>query len=397
MNILVVHETEYIEKVIFEYQIIPELWASDGHNVYVIDYPLHRKKNPFSIASLKTSYTTGIKKTNKKRGITLIRPAMGHIPLIGRVFAFVQYCFLIPRVIKQYKIDVVFLYAVPNNGLQTLCAAKRYNVPVHFRLLDVLHQLVPNRSLRSLTFWAEKLIYPRVDELTAITPRLTKYAIKMGANKKTTSYIPSGADKELFFATKKDEQLMKKFNILASDKIILFSGTLYNFSGLDILITYFGKNIKLYPNYKFVIIGHGVQEKRLRQIISEYGLEKRVIMTGFIDYRQLNKYINLADVCINPFLINKTTDIIFPGKIYQYLACGKPVVASPLRGVIDIFPKNNKVGIFYAHSTSPKNTMHVIQKAIKAKVKDTNPSLQEISLILEKRLARLVARKQKRS
>ncbi len=393
MNILVVHETEYIEKVIFEYQIIPELWASRGHNVFVIDYPSPRKKRPGLLFASKPAYITGVKKTNKKKGVTLIRPATLGIPLLGRLFSFVQYFFLIPRIIKNHKIDVIFLYAAPNNGLQTLCAAKRYNIPIHFRLLDVLHQLVPMRCLSLPTLWIEKWIYPRVSELTAITPRLTEYAIKMGANKKTTSYLPSGADKDLFFAASKNKQLMKKFGIAPNDKVILFAGTLFNFSGLDILISYFGRNLDLYPGYKFLIVGHGAQEKQLNKIIRRYHLEKRVIMTGFIEYSQLNQYINLASVCINPFLINKTTDIIFPGKIYQYLACGKPVVASPLRGVVDIFPANNKVGIFYALGTNPKETMDAIEKAFEAKVNNTNPFLQEISLVLEKKLAHLAAKK----
>lgn len=395
MNILVVHETEYIEKVIFEYQIIPELWASRGHNVFVVDYPLWREKRPFTFFPLKPAYITGVKKTNKKKGVTLVRPTLVPLPLLGRLFAFVQYFFLIPHVIKKYKIDVIFLYAAPNNGLQTLYAAKRYNIPVHFRLLDVLHQLVPIRCLSLPTLWAEKWIYPRVDELTAITPRLTKYAIKMGAHKKTTSYLPSGADKDLFFVAPKNKQLMNKLGIAPTEKVVLFAGTLYNFSGLDILISYLGKNPNLYPGYKLVIVGHGVQWQKLKKIIRHYHLEKKVIMTGFVEYSQLNKYINLSDVCINPFLINKITDIIFPGKIYQYLACGKPVVASPLRGIVDIFPINNNAGILYARTTNPKETMDTIKKALKAKVNDKNPCLQEISFVLEKKLARLVARKTK--
>lgn len=395
MNILVVHEAEYIEKVIFEYQIIPELWASRGHNVFVIDYPLWQGKRPLGVSPLRPAYITGVKKTNKRKGVTLIRPALIPLPFIGRLFAFIQYFFLIAHAIKKYKIDVVFLYAAPNNGLQTLYAAKRYNIPIHFRLLDVLHQLVPMRYLSLPTLWAERWIYPRVNELTAITPRLTKYAIRMGAHKKTTSYLPSGADRDLFFATTKNKQLMNKLGLKSTDTVLLFAGTLFNFSGLDILTSHLGQNPHLYPNYKLVIVGHGVQEQKLKKIISRYHLEKKVIMTGFVEYTQLNKYINLADVCINPFLINKTTDIIFPGKIYQYLACGKPVVASPLRGVVDIFPLNNKVGIFYAHATDPEKTMKTIKKALKTKVCDTNPYLQEISLTLEKKLARLVAKTQK--
>lgn len=392
MNILVVHETEYIDKVVFEYQIIPEIWASSGHNVYVVDFPLWRKKNFLDFGSLMTAYKTGVKKANKKCGITLIRPGIIKIPVLSRIIAFFEYFYLFPHILKKYKIDVIFLYSVPTNGLQILFWTDRFNIPVHFRLLDVLHQLVPSKILSKPTYLLEKAVYEKVDELTAITPRLTRYAIKMGANKKTTSYLPSGSDSDLFKPRRKNRLLLKKYHIDKSDKVILFAGTLYNFSGLDTLLEYFGKNTKKYPDYKFLIVGHGEQEHRLKELIDCYNLRKNVILTGFIKYEKLADYINLADVCINPFKINKTTNIIFPGKIYQYLACSKPVIATRLKGIVDIFPDNSskKHGIFYYDSQKPQELLSIIKKIRLKKIIDTNPSLQVIAKDLERRLKKLL-------
>jgi len=58
------------------------------------------------------------------------------------------------------------------------------------------------------------------------------------------------------------------------------------------------------------------------------------------------QYINLASICINPFLITEATREIFPGKILQYLACGKGVVATPLPGMTALLPSKG-CGLIY--------------------------------------------------
>jgi len=393
MNILVVHETEYIKKVVFEYQIIPEIWASKGHGVYVVDFESTWKKTNFFDFAAKTRIVRNVQKANKKKGVTLIRPGFIKIPVISRISAAITHYFVIRSSIRKYKIDIVFLYSVPTNGLQAVRAASSCRIPVYFRLLDVLHQLVPYKKiLSSPTYLMERMVYKRVDELSAITPKLTKYAIRLGAREKTSSYLPSGHDSDLFYPKAKDKTLMAKYKIKKSDQVVVFAGTLYNFSGLDLVLDYLGKHLGKFPRTKLLIIGHGEQERELRRIIDKYQLEKNVILTGFVSYDKLNDYLNLADICINPFAINKITDIIFPGKIYQYLACDKPVIATKLPGLIDIFPDDGGLNNIFYYNEKRILEFFSLLKSIKNKdYKSSEPSLQKIAEIIERRLKKLIA------
>jgi len=392
MNILVIHETEYIKKVVFEYQIIPEIWASKGHRVYVVDFETNWRRSGFFDLINHTKIIKNVKRANKKCGITLIRPGFIRIPLLSRISASINHYFVIKKVIKKYKIDVLFLYSVPTNGLQALRVTRIFKIPVYFRLLDVLHQLVPYKVLSWPTYLMERRIYRRVDELTAITPKLTRYAVSLGANKETTSYLPSGHDADLFFPKAKDANLLRKYNIKKSDQVVLFAGTLYNFSGLDLVLKYLAKHIAKFQQTKFLIVGHGQQETELKEIVRRNQLEQNVIMTGFVDYGELNDYINLADICINPFAINKITDIIFPSKIYQYLACEKPVIATRLPGLVDIFPDNHGLNNIYYYNEKKIAEFFSLLKSIKRrKNSQREPSLQDIAKIIEKRLNKLVS------
>ena len=392
MNILVVHESEYIEKVVFEYQIIPEIWASMGHKVFVIDFESNWQKSGFWNLVSKTKIIKNVKKADKKNGVTLIRPGFIKIPIISRICAAITHYFVIKSTIKKHKIDVLFLYSVPTNGLQAIRAARVCGVPVYFRLLDVLHRLVPYKVLVYPAYLMERVAYRRVDELTAITPKLTEYAIGLGANPKTTSYLPTGYDDDLFFAKPKNKSLMKKFEISKKDKVIVFAGTLYKFSGLDLVLNYFARHKADFKNIKFLIIGHGQQGAELKEIIAKNHLEKRVIMTGFVDYKLLNDYLNLADICINPFAINDVTRIIFPSKIYQYLACRKPVIATKLPGLLDLFPDNKGENNIYYYREKNISGFFALIKSIKTNCTyKKESSLQDIAKIIEKRLTDLIS------
>ena len=41
----------------------------------------------------------------------------------------------------------------------------------------------------------------------------------------------------------------------------------------------------------------------------------------------------MGDVCINPFKIDNVSRAVSPLKVYEYLACGKPVVSTPMEGL----------------------------------------------------------------
>ena len=131
------------------------------------------------------------------------------------------------------------------------------------------------------------------------------------------------------------------------DKVIVFIGTLFEFSGLDGFIREFPRVIEKVPEAKLLIVGDGPQRQKLEKIIAELGLKSRVTITGFQPYQTMPQYISLATLCINPFLNTKETRDIFPGKILQYIACGKVAVVTPLLGIKSLIPDESK-GVFYA-------------------------------------------------
>jgi glycosyltransferase involved in cell wall biosynthesis len=76
---------------------------------------------------------------------------------------------------------------------------------------------------------------------------------------------------------------------------------------------------------------------RLLETASDLGISEKFTFTGRIPYEQVPFYISAADVCVAPFIKERNSKIGLSAlKTYEYLACGKPIVASSIPGVQDL-------------------------------------------------------------
>lgn len=348
MNILFVHEVDWLDKVVYEPHCLAEFLSLLGHKVYVIDYEASwTRDGVFNLGSLRTREFKNISRAYPKASVCLRRPGFLKIPAISRLSASITHYQEIGKTIRERDIDVVVLYSVPTNGLQAVNISRKLGIPIVFRSIDTLHQLVSYRMLRPATYFLERMVYSSVDLILALTPWLSQYVVRMGARKTRVKILPEGVDTDLFHPGYDCSQIQRKWGVRKQDFVVLFMGTLFEFSGLDFFIRQFPELVKQVPQAKLVIVGDGPQRTKLARIVAELGLAGRVVFTGFQPYETLPQYINLAAICINPFLLTKATTDVFPAKVLQYLACGKAVVATPLPGMKSVIPGEQQ-GVVYA-------------------------------------------------
>ncbi len=103
--------------------------------------------------------------------------------------------------------------------------------------------------------------------------------------------------------------------------------------------------LNVIPRAKLMIVGGGSQLGEIENI-ARYSKHGSVIVTSEQPYEDIPIYMNLADICVCPFLITDTTRDIFPIKIIQYLACGKPVVSTSLDGIKAVI-QGEEQGVVY--------------------------------------------------
>lgn len=347
MNILFIHEVDWRAKVVFDIHFLAESLSLLGHQVFAIDYEDTWKRNsPFDFGTLRTKEFSNISRSLPGSSVCLRHPGFIKIPGISRMSAAFTHYFEIRRTIKEKDIDAIVLYSVPTNGLQTVHLAKKFDIPVAFRSIDILHVLVRYPVLRPITKALEKRVYSNADMILPNTPQYLKYIINMGAAESKVKLLPFPVDTGLFRPGVDSSEVRQKWGLKEGEPVIVFIGTLFKFSGLDAFLDQFPQVMKEVPDIKLMIVGDGPQRPELEQIITKLGLAKRVIMIGFQPYQTMPQYINLATVCINTFLINDSTMDMFPAKMMQYVACGKATVATALRGITTLLP-DESYGVVY--------------------------------------------------
>ena len=351
MNILFIHEVDWLKKVVFDIHSLAEALSLSGHKVYAIDYePEWLRKGLLDLGSLKQKEYKAVSRAFRGSSVSLIRPGFIKISGLSRISAGFTHYSAIQKTIREKDIDAIVLYSAATNGMQALHLAHKFNIPVVFRSIDILNQLVTYPMLRPPTRFLEKKVYSQADMILTLTPRLSTYVTDLGADEARVKLLPMPVDTNLFHPAIDTAEVRQKWVLGASDPIILFMGTLFEFSGLDVLIPKFPEILRQIPEAKLLIVGDGPQRPKLEGIISALNLHRQVIITGFEPYQTMPQYINMATICINTFLTTDATRDIFPGKLVQFLACGKATIATALPGTIAVIAGEEQ-GMVYASNT----------------------------------------------
>jgi glycosyltransferase involved in cell wall biosynthesis len=87
-----------------------------------------------------------------------------------------------------------------------------------------------------------------------------------------------------------------------------------------------------HPDWSFVLIGMPY-DGDVAKLMAKIEGHKNVFYLGAKAYNELASYLAFADVTIIPFVLNKLTHAVSPVKLFEYMAAGKPTVATPMQEI----------------------------------------------------------------
>ncbi|MCW3136530.1 MAG: glycosyltransferase family 4 protein [Canidatus Methanoxibalbensis ujae] len=121
-------------------------------------------------------------------------------------------------------------------------------------------------------------------------------------------------------------------------KVVVYVGELSEWHGADMLSD-IAERLK---EVKFLLLGK--QLEKLRGDAEERGVADKFVFAGFVKHEEIPKFISAADVGIAPYKpseeMKKHGFYFSPIKIFEYMACGKAIVASDLEIIRDIISAN---------------------------------------------------------
>ncbi len=154
-----------------------------------------------------------------------------------------------------------------------------------------------------------------------------------------TEIIHAGVDAELFRPVDSG-WVRKAYNITGS--IVVYVGSMSAWHGAEHLI---GVAERMKDrDVTFLMVGKDMAA--LKELAKRKGVPGKFVFTGFVEHKDVPAYIAAADVAVAPYDpagfkgMEKHGFYFSPIKIFEYMACGKPVVASDVDIVKNLIKEN---------------------------------------------------------
>jgi len=204
-----------------------------------------------------------------------------------------------------------------------------------------------NKRIISLAEKIERILYKNADAIVAVTHGFCKFIRQSGGDKDKIFYIPNGTVEDIFKPLAPDPELKKKLD-LEGKFIVTFAGTLGIAQGLWSLI-HAAKLLRHYEDIVLLFIGDGP----VKHMLIELARKLKLTNTYFypqVPITDINPYLSASDI----LLVSLKDDVVFntfiPSKLFDFMACGKPIILSVDGEARQIFEKA-EAGIY----ASPEN------------------------------------------
>lgn len=263
-----------------------------------------------------------------------------HLPrVVKELFIFytnLQYYLLAKNILKP---PLGFIYARDELfHIYPLRLAEKFNVPL---ILEVNSPLWEAKREGKLTWFGESLanLYFKKKvhkaKLIVLVSSILADVLKADykVNREKIVVIPNGVDLCRFEKTNREE-VRSRYN-MGKSFVIGFIGSFKIWHGVERLLPILKSLLAREIDARLVLIGSGDTENKLDMLAHKLGIEDRVIMTGQVKSFEIPNLLSAIDVAVAPYY--RYEPFYFsPLKFFEYIASGRPVIASSLGQIKEI-------------------------------------------------------------
>lgn len=255
----------------------------------------------------------------------------------------------INNVARCHAVDLIIVRDLPM-ALSALLVGKLRKIPVILDMAECYPELIrliwkfepfkiANIAVRNpfLADIIEHFVINSVDYIWVMIEESRNRLISKGISSEKISIVSNTPVYERFKKTTQTFSGILKHN---KDKLILLYVGFVNYSrGLDTVIESLPFLLRKHINILCVIIGTGSAEHTLKDKVKELKIEDNVAFEGWIDNKLIPEYVASSDICLVPHHKCGHWDNTIPNKLFDYMAAGKPVVASDVAPIERIVSK----------------------------------------------------------
>ncbi|GFE82151.1 glycosyl transferase [Steroidobacter agaridevorans] len=250
-------------------------------------------------------------------------------------------------IIRERGIDLIIVRDLPM-AIAGISAGKRAGIPVildmaedyvalvrdiwHARKFQGLNLVVRNPYLAKLV---ERYTFKHIDRIMVVVEEAGDVVIRGGGKADKITLVGNTPDLKGIEGSpgaEPEETLQQIRNHYS----VIYTGGIQMGRGLQVVFDAIPQIVRHIPDFKFVVIGDGYASETLKKMMREKGVEQHVSWLGWVKHTQLPKYLNACRVGIVPHFTSDHVNTTIPNKIFDYMGCGLPVLASDAKPMVRI-------------------------------------------------------------
>lgn len=252
--------------------------------------------------------------------VTLSRPSLARGPLsiLGDMTQIIR----LGRICKSHRVDLIYARASETDFIASY-ASSYANVPLVLEVNDPLWTIPTIVNADFIIATAESILVENIHGHKNAASLEGRLAI-----------VTWGCNTEKFRPEKSGKTVRENLRISNKATVLGYVGTFLPWHGVDDLAKASVRVIQKLPEARFVCIGDGGIRAEIEKLVKELGTSESFIFTGQVSHGALPEYLAAADILVAPFNPSKnpvTAKFGFyytPIKVMEYLASGKPVIAT---------------------------------------------------------------------
>jgi len=253
------------------------------------------------------------------------------------------------KLVKTCDIDIIYVYnPTLICGIPGWIAAKLCHKPMVLEMNDLVinfgidtGQMNPKSLLTKLGLFIQNKLPFRADMIIA-TNFIGKMLVSRGMPPERVVVIPMAADINTFHPRRDGTKVKRTFG-LGDSIVILYQGRVSKAFGIDTLLKAMARVAQKNNEARLLIVGfHQNREVEFEQdeeiisfkrIAEQLGIRNKVIFAGPQPHEAIPDFIAASDICVNPAPYTIVHRAGSPGKVFEYMAVGKPVVSTALESI----------------------------------------------------------------
>ena len=249
---------------------------------------------------------------------------------------------------RRHRFGLVQVHSLPDFLVFAALPLRLVGVPVVLDLHEAMPEFFVTRFPRAanpishrLLLLQERLSMVFATHVITVNEAFGDRLRKLGLRDDKLSIVINSPSLERFDAAAHPERVFREDGMLK----LVYTGALTPTYELDVTIRAIARIATDRPDLdvRLDLYGRGDSEEELRALAAELGVRGRVTFHGRIPIDAVPGAVAAADMGIAPTRLDRFTAMTISGKIYEYGAMGKPVVASRLPLVERTFPNGTVV------------------------------------------------------